>query len=264
MEGLGLEEGGGEGGVLPVVQSVLQHLLSREVLYPSLKEITDKVRGGRGGSPRRCHSTPSSCGGTGRRWGAAWGAAGGGWREGVLGVGWGADGCAGDDGDSRDAYVLSSSRPLTRRCRGARWCCWRSGTERSAALQGTSGGGDTGTDRGAGDGGDTGMDRGAGDGQEGWGRTGGLGMVGTAGTRRSLSLSQYPEWLQRHRAALPEEQYERYRAQHGVMGRICRHLEAERPEDSDGDRRARFEAVLELMQQVGTWGRSGGTGGDGA
>ncbi|XP_019467454.1 peroxisomal biogenesis factor 19 isoform X1 [Meleagris gallopavo] len=102
MEGLGLEEGSGEGGVLPVVQSVLQHLLSRDVLYPSLKEITDK----------------------------------------------------------------------------------------------------------------------------------------------------YPEWLQRHRAALPEEQYERYRAQHGVMGRICQQLEAERPEDSEGDRRARFEAVLELMQQL--------------
>uniref|UniRef100_A0A669QMD1 Peroxisomal biogenesis factor 19 n=2 Tax=Phasianus colchicus TaxID=9054 RepID=A0A669QMD1_PHACC len=102
MEGLGLEEGSGEGGMLPVVQSVLQHLLSRDVLYPSLKEITDK----------------------------------------------------------------------------------------------------------------------------------------------------YPEWLQRHRAALPEEQYERYRAQHGVMGRICQQLEAERPEDSEGDRRARFEAVLELMQQL--------------
>ncbi|XP_019467456.1 peroxisomal biogenesis factor 19 isoform X3 [Meleagris gallopavo] len=43
MEGLGLEEGSGEGGVLPVVQSVLQHLLSRDVLYPSLKEITDKL-----------------------------------------------------------------------------------------------------------------------------------------------------------------------------------------------------------------------------
>ncbi|XP_072214625.1 peroxisomal biogenesis factor 19 [Excalfactoria chinensis] len=102
MEGLGLEEGSGEGGVLPVVQSVLQHLLSRDVLYPSLKEITDK----------------------------------------------------------------------------------------------------------------------------------------------------YPEWLQRQQAVLPEEQLERYRAQHGVMSRICQHLEAERPEDSDGDRRARFEAVLELMQQL--------------
>lgn len=156
MEGLGLEEGGGEGGVLPVVQSVLQHLLSREVLYPSLKEITDKVRGGRGGSPRRCHSTPSSCGGTGRRWGAAWGAAGGGWREGVLGVGWGADGCAGDDGDSRDAYVLSSSRPLTRRCRapgGAVGGAVLSAVQRYGARLGG--------------------------GTRGW--TGGLGMVGTRG-----------------------------------------------------------------------------------
>ncbi|NXK57048.1 PEX19 factor, partial [Chauna torquata] len=102
IEGLGLEEGDGEGGVLPVMQSILQHLLSKEVLYPSLKEITEK----------------------------------------------------------------------------------------------------------------------------------------------------YPEWLQRHRAALPEAQYERYRAQHGVMGRICRQLEAEGPDDGAGARRARFEAVLELMQQL--------------
>lgn len=50
LEGLGLEEGGGEGGVLPVMQSLLQHLLSKEVLYPSLKEITEKVRGGLGGT----------------------------------------------------------------------------------------------------------------------------------------------------------------------------------------------------------------------
>uniref|UniRef100_A0A8B9ELE8 Peroxisomal biogenesis factor 19 n=1 Tax=Anser cygnoides TaxID=8845 RepID=A0A8B9ELE8_ANSCY len=49
IEGLGLEEGGGEGGVLPVMQSLLQHLLSKEVLYPSLKEITEKVRGAPGG-----------------------------------------------------------------------------------------------------------------------------------------------------------------------------------------------------------------------
>ncbi|NXI62867.1 PEX19 factor, partial [Anseranas semipalmata] len=102
IEGLGLEEGDGEGGVLPVMQSILQHLLSKEVLYPSLKEITEK----------------------------------------------------------------------------------------------------------------------------------------------------YPEWLQQHRAALPEAQYERYRAQHGVMGRICRQLEAEGPEDGAGARRERFEAVLELMQQL--------------
>lgn len=49
LEGLGLEEGGEGGGggddgnILPVMQSIMQNLLSKEVLYPSLKEITAKV-----------------------------------------------------------------------------------------------------------------------------------------------------------------------------------------------------------------------------
>ena len=47
LEGLGLEEGsegGGEdGNILPIMQSIMQNLLSKEVLYPSLKEITTKV-----------------------------------------------------------------------------------------------------------------------------------------------------------------------------------------------------------------------------
>ncbi|KAJ3595192.1 hypothetical protein NHX12_004496 [Muraenolepis orangiensis] len=49
LEGLGLNESGegGEGGsedgnILPVMQSIMQNLLSKEVLYPSLKEITGK------------------------------------------------------------------------------------------------------------------------------------------------------------------------------------------------------------------------------
>lgn len=46
LEGLGLEEGDGEGSVLPVMRSIMQSLLSKDVLYPSLKEITEKVRGG--------------------------------------------------------------------------------------------------------------------------------------------------------------------------------------------------------------------------
>lgn len=45
LEGLALEEGG-EGGddanILPIMQSFMQNLLSKEVLYPSLKEITTK------------------------------------------------------------------------------------------------------------------------------------------------------------------------------------------------------------------------------
>lgn len=46
LEGLGLDEGS-EGGsddanILPIMQSIMQNLLSKEVLYPSLKEITAK------------------------------------------------------------------------------------------------------------------------------------------------------------------------------------------------------------------------------
>ena len=43
MEGLGMDEGDGEGTILPIMQSIMQNLLSRDVLYPSLKEITEKV-----------------------------------------------------------------------------------------------------------------------------------------------------------------------------------------------------------------------------
>ncbi|KAK5860339.1 hypothetical protein PBY51_021826 [Eleginops maclovinus] len=46
LEGLGLEEGGEGGGddgnILPIMQTIMQNLLSKEVLYPSLKEITAK------------------------------------------------------------------------------------------------------------------------------------------------------------------------------------------------------------------------------
>ncbi|XP_074931162.1 peroxisomal biogenesis factor 19 isoform X1 [Phalacrocorax aristotelis] len=61
---------------------------------------------------------------------------------------------------------------------------------------------------------------------------------------------KYPEWLQRHGEALPAEQYERYRAQHCVMGRICQQLERERPGEGEEERRARFETLLDLMQQL--------------
>lgn len=47
LEGLGMDEGsdggGDDGNILPIMQSIMQNLLSKEVLYPSLKEITAKV-----------------------------------------------------------------------------------------------------------------------------------------------------------------------------------------------------------------------------
>ena len=46
MSGLGLEDGGVGGGdldMMPMMQGMLKSLLSKEVLYPSLKEISTKV-----------------------------------------------------------------------------------------------------------------------------------------------------------------------------------------------------------------------------
>lgn len=43
MEGLGMDDGDGDGNILPIMQSIMQNLLSKDVLYPSLKEITEKV-----------------------------------------------------------------------------------------------------------------------------------------------------------------------------------------------------------------------------
>uniref|UniRef100_A0A452IZL8 Peroxisomal biogenesis factor 19 n=1 Tax=Gopherus agassizii TaxID=38772 RepID=A0A452IZL8_9SAUR len=102
MDGLGLEEGDGEGNILPIMQSIMQNLLSKDVLYPSLKEITEK----------------------------------------------------------------------------------------------------------------------------------------------------YPEWLRSHRDTLPEEQFEKYQEQHSIMGKICQQFEAEQATDSDAEQKARFEMVLDLMQQL--------------
>uniref|UniRef100_A0A8C2NKU4 Peroxisomal biogenesis factor 19 n=1 Tax=Capra hircus TaxID=9925 RepID=A0A8C2NKU4_CAPHI len=102
MEGLGMDEGDGEGTILPIMQSIMQNLLSKDVLYPSLKEITEK----------------------------------------------------------------------------------------------------------------------------------------------------YPEWLQAHRDSLPPEQFEKYQEQHSVMGKICEQFEAETPTDTEATQKARFEVVLDLMQQL--------------
>lgn len=50
------------------------------------------------------------------------------------------------------------------------------------------------------------------------------------------------------------EQFEKYQAQHNVMGKICEQFEAESPVDSEATQKARFETVLDLMQQVSLGG----------
>ena len=41
--GMGLNGEGGEEGFMPMMQGMMKTLLSKDVLYPSLKEINDKV-----------------------------------------------------------------------------------------------------------------------------------------------------------------------------------------------------------------------------
>lgn len=40
------------------------------------------------------------------------------------------------------------------------------------------------------------------------------------------------------------------------MGRICRQLEGEQPGEGEEERRARFETLLDLMQQVSRGGHT--------
>ncbi|XP_068851215.1 peroxisomal biogenesis factor 19 isoform X2 [Aphelocoma coerulescens] len=63
---------------------------------------------------------------------------------------------------------------------------------------------------------------------------------------------KYPEWLRQHGPALAPEQRERFRAQQALMLRICAELERERPGEPEGQRRERFETLLELMH-CRTW-----------
>ncbi|XP_072284021.1 peroxisomal biogenesis factor 19 [Pyxicephalus adspersus] len=57
---------------------------------------------------------------------------------------------------------------------------------------------------------------------------------------------KYPEWLQTKQESLPPEDYQRYQEQHNLMSRICQKFESEQP----GEEAARFEAVMDLMQQL--------------
>ncbi|NXA01533.1 PEX19 factor, partial [Nesospiza acunhae] len=61
---------------------------------------------------------------------------------------------------------------------------------------------------------------------------------------------KYPEWLRQHEGSLSAEQRARFCQQQALMLRICAELERERPEEPEGQRRERFETLLDLMQQL--------------
>ncbi|XP_020380252.1 peroxisomal biogenesis factor 19 [Rhincodon typus] len=61
---------------------------------------------------------------------------------------------------------------------------------------------------------------------------------------------KYPEWLSVHRDSLPRDELQRYEQQHVIMDKICQQFEADGDSNQEEQQRARFETILELMQQL--------------
>ena len=69
----------------------------------------------------------------------------------------------------------------------------------------------------------------------------------------ALSLffcSQYPEWIGAHRDTLSDTDYKRYSEQLDVMRAVCAEFEKEQASDSQEEKQARFDKVMQLMHQV--------------
>ncbi|XP_069797471.1 peroxisomal biogenesis factor 19 [Narcine bancroftii] len=63
-------------------------------------------------------------------------------------------------------------------------------------------------------------------------------------------VDKYPDWLESHRHSLPAEEVQRFEQQHRLMGRICTEFEADGEGEPEGGLSARFETILDLMQQL--------------
>ena len=64
------------------------------------------------------------------------------------------------------------------------------------------------------------------------------------------SCSQYPEWIGAHRDKLSDTDYKRYSEQLEVMRAVCDEFEKEQASDSQEEKQARFDKVMQLMHQV--------------
>ena len=63
-------------------------------------------------------------------------------------------------------------------------------------------------------------------------------------------VEKYPEWLEKNKSKITNEENERYTKQLRLMEEICSELEQEKAEDPADVKKERFQKVLELMQKV--------------
>jgi len=67
-------------------------------------------------------------------------------------------------------------------------------------------------------------------------------------------VEKYPNWLTTNRPSLDESEYEKYSKQYEIMKKACDEFEAEKEDDPEDVKKARFEKVLDHMQKMQEFG----------
>ncbi|XP_044260753.1 peroxisomal biogenesis factor 19 [Tribolium madens] len=68
-------------------------------------------------------------------------------------------------------------------------------------------------------------------------------------------LDKFPDWLDKNKDKLSQEDAERYEKQQKLMEEICTELEKEKESDSSEQKKDRFDKVLSLMQKLQDYGQ---------
>lgn len=67
-------------------------------------------------------------------------------------------------------------------------------------------------------------------------------------------FKQYPTYLKENKGKIPEKDYERYEKQLTILNEICAEFDKENKDTTEAEKKARFPKVMELMQQMQSYG----------
>ncbi|XP_063991805.1 peroxisomal biogenesis factor 19 [Diachasmimorpha longicaudata] len=68
-------------------------------------------------------------------------------------------------------------------------------------------------------------------------------------------VDQYPTWLDQKKDSLSQEDLTRFTKQFGLMQQVCGELEKEKEDDSEATKKAQFNKILGLMQEMQNCGQ---------
>ncbi|KAI5721532.1 hypothetical protein M8J77_021921 [Diaphorina citri] len=70
----------------------------------------------------------------------------------------------------------------------------------------------------------------------------------------SETCAKYPEWLEKNKDKLSAEEFANYSKQNDIMSRVVAQFDAETDTDSPAVKKARFNTILELLQEMQQYG----------